>query len=187
VTDSNRVAEPPAVSKEPRLAQHGSSQQRTPGQRDADLVRAPVQLGRQCLRGRDDECGVGQPATLGAARGEARGVPHGVRGGVDAQDRGARLGTGGAQDGATVAGTQVDDESLVSGDPAVELADVHVEQSASDELLHGRRMVAPRASVAPAAASQAATCGQARSVVPTPAVMATRSGSLRNQVRCRRA
>ena len=136
----------PAASANQGSGAERTAQQRAPRQRHAELVHPAVELTRQRLGGRDREPRVLQ-ATLGRCQGRAmRRLPHpgGVR--VETQEglvgRSPRRGT----HGGAITGAQVDGQSPVT-EPVGDLADVHLEEAASDHALH--RCMVPRVTARP--------------------------------------
>ena len=87
-----------------------------------------------------DERGVRRGRPCGRARGAARRLGHRRGVGVDAEDEGGGLAGGGVEHRSTVTRADVDRHPLVAGDEIGDLADVHLEQAASDdEANHARQ------------------------------------------------
>jgi hypothetical protein len=115
-----------------------ASEQGAPREEDRDLIGDPAKLAGRALHGGRDEEGVREAAApLGSGRPERRlGHPRGGR--VDADDERARLTPGTRQDRPTVAGTEVEDDSVGASNPGSELADVHLVDAPADDAAHGR-------------------------------------------------
>ena len=118
----------------------GTAEQRAPGKVDRQLIRDPEELERRSLRGRDDEERVGNAATRRRPRRPPRRLGHrrGVR--VDSDDERLGLGPRPRHDRPTVAGAEVDDDPVGSGDPLSELADVHLCDAAAGHRTHPRNL-----------------------------------------------
>ena len=58
-------------------------------------------------------------------------------GGIEADDEDVRRRGGPGQDGAAIAGTEIEDHPLGAGDPVGDLADVHVGGLVADDGAHG--------------------------------------------------
>ena len=123
---------------EPRLGADGTAQQRSPRERDSQLVYAAVELCGEGLGGSQDEQRVGQAAPPRLAGGKTRRVAHrgGIR--VGADDERGRVVAGPPDDRGTIAGTEVQDQSLAAAGQRVELADVHFRDPTAGDDLHRR-------------------------------------------------
>ena len=73
----------------------------------------------------------------------AGGVRHRGRIGVDTDDKRARLCGRAAKDGSPVAGADIDDHPISSGDQVGQLPDVHLEGTSADDLSHGAAVYTP--------------------------------------------
>jgi hypothetical protein len=122
---------------EPCLRANRAVEQRSPGQRHAELVGQTVEIVRQAFGARHEEQRVRQSAVpLRAPRGGGA-LAHGAGVGIDANDQCPRVGPRDPHDGIPVAGSQIDNRPLVAGRQLQELADVHLVEAPADHAPHG--------------------------------------------------
>jgi hypothetical protein len=127
-----------AAQHGPVQAQH-APEQRAPRERDRHERDDAGQRSGQRLGGPGEEQGVRQPSRRSGAVGSTGCLGHRRRVRIDADHQGVRLRVGARKHGSAVAGPEIDDHPIDSGDPLVELADVHLGDAPADDLSHGRQ------------------------------------------------
>jgi 5-(carboxyamino)imidazole ribonucleotide synthase len=94
---------------------------------------------REALGAGSQEQGVGGTTPIGAPGGSG----HRERRGVDTDDERRRFRRSAYQHGTAIAGAEIHDHPVGPGDPAGELADIHLEGVPADDLSHGGAVYTP--------------------------------------------
>jgi hypothetical protein len=115
----------------------GAAQQRSPREADRDEVGESRQIVRQHLHPGRYEDGVRKTALVWISSRPAGGLRHGVGIGVDPDGQGRGIGGRCREDGAAVAGSQVDDGPAMSPGQSGQLADVDLDDPAAGHDAHG--------------------------------------------------
>ena len=126
------------------VARECTAEQRAPREVDRELIRDREEFLWGLLRRRDHEERVRDTATPGLPGRPPRGLGHRRRARVDSNDESTGLGPCPRHDRPSVAGTQVDDDPVRSGDPLSELADVHLGEAAARHRTHSRNLTLRR-------------------------------------------